>query len=229
MLPYKSGRCMLITKYGYRPGRANQEEREFHGGIDFVGIDTFQGKGNLIVAVTSGKVVRSRIVTLYEDDDWKLGHYIVIQGDDGVAAYYCHLLKRLVRVGARVKAGDVIGIQGVSGDVDKPHLHIEFRQNGARINAADYLNIKNRRGVVCDLVPEEIKESEEEVPVRAVVFRRGEKVTIIRGASYKDGVKIPRNELQGVFTIYRVANGCALLKEKWRWIPLQHLKKYEKA
>ena len=216
---------MLITTYGYRPKKANQEEREFHGGIDFVGIDTFQGKGNLIVAVTSGKVVRSRIVTLYEDDDWKLGHYIVIQGDDGVAAYYCHLLKRLVRVGAYVKAGTVIGIQGVSGDVDKPHLHIEFRQKGARINAAEYLNIKNRRGVVCDLIPEETKEPDVTEPMHSVTFRRGEKVTIVRGASYKDGVKIPYRERQGVFTIFRIVNGCALLKEKWRWIPLQHLKR----
>lgn len=221
MLPYQSGKCSLITVYGYRPG--TDREREFHGGIDLVGIDTFHGKGENVVAITDGEVIRSRMVSNYEDEDWKFGHYVVIMGDDGVATYYCHLRKRNVRVGDRVRAGEIIGIQGVSGDTDIPHLHLEFRQGGARVNPAEYLGIQNKRGIYCDS-----PELEDEAPVET--FRRGGRVKIDRkDAVYNNGDKVSAAERGKIYTIFRVAKGCALLRESWRWIPLQYLKKYAKA
>ena len=60
--------------------------------------------------------------------------------------YYCHLERRLVQVGQTVKAGDVIGIQGATGQVTGEHLHFECRKGTKQIDAAEYLGIKNALG-----------------------------------------------------------------------------------
>lgn len=140
MLPFKSQKCRLTSAYGYRvhPIRG---WRHFHGGIDLVSIG-----GDEIVAVAPGKVVRSRIVTNKSDATWEWGNYIAVQGDDGVTIYYCHLAKRLVNVGSVVKAGDVIGIEGTTGQVTGKHLHFECRRGSTQINAAEYIGINNVAG-----------------------------------------------------------------------------------
>ena len=140
MLPFKSQKCRLTSPYGYRVHPINGW-RHFHGGVDLVAIG-----GDEVVAVTDGKVVRSRIVTDKSNATWEWGEYIAITGADGVTAYYCHLAKRLVQVGASVKAGDVIGIEGATGQVTGKHLHFECRHGSKHIDAAEYLGIANTLG-----------------------------------------------------------------------------------
>ena len=140
MLPYKSQQCRLTSCYGYRT-HPIKGWRHFHGGVDLVGINSEE-----IVAVADGTVVRSRIVTNKSDATWEWGEYIAITGVDGKTIYYCHLAKRLVNVGAKVKAGDVIGIQGRTGQATGNHLHFEVRDGSKQINAAEYIGIKNAIG-----------------------------------------------------------------------------------
>lgn len=140
MLPYKSQMCKLTSCYGYRIHPIHGW-RHFHGGVDLVGISSEE-----IVAVTDGTVVRSRIVTNKNDATWEWGEYIAISGVDGKTIYYCHLAKRLVKVGAKVKAGDIIGIQGRTGQATGNHLHFEVRDGSKQINAAEYIGIKNAAG-----------------------------------------------------------------------------------
>ncbi|MBQ8716578.1 MAG: M23 family metallopeptidase, partial [Clostridia bacterium] len=48
-----------------------------------------------------------------------------------------------VKVGAAVKAGDVIGTIGESAMVeiaDEPHLHLEMTVNGLQVDPTDYLD-----------------------------------------------------------------------------------------
>ena len=140
MLPFKSQKCRLTSPYGYRV-HPIKGWRHFHGGVDLVSIG-----GDEVVAVRDGKVVRSRIVTDKSNATWEWGEYVAITGADGVTVYYCHLAKRLVNVGATVKAGDVIGIEGATGQVTGKHLHFECRRGTAQIDAAEYLGIPNALG-----------------------------------------------------------------------------------
>ena len=140
MLPYKSQKCRLTSAYGYRIHPINGW-RHFHGGIDLVGVGARE-----VVAVADGKVVRSRIVTDKSDATWEWGEYIAITGKDGMTIYYCHLSERLVKVGQTVKAGDVIGIEGKTGQATGPHLHFEVRRGSDQTDAAKYLGIKNALG-----------------------------------------------------------------------------------
>ena len=140
MLPFKSQKCRLTSAYGYRIHPRNGW-RHFHGGVDLVG-----GGSEDIVAVADGNVVRSRIVTDKSNATWEWGEYIAITGVDGKTIYYCHLSKRLVKVGAKVKAGDIIGVQGATGQATGAHLHFEVRHGSKQLNAAEYLGIKNAVG-----------------------------------------------------------------------------------
>lgn len=140
MLPFKSQKCRLTSPYGYRVHPINGW-RHFHGGVDLVGVGSRE-----VVAAADGKVVRSRIVTDKSNATWEWGEYIAVTGNDGVTIYYCHLEKRLVQVGQTVKAGDVIGVQGATGQVTGEHLHFECRRGTKQINAAEYLGIPNALG-----------------------------------------------------------------------------------
>ena len=62
------------------------------------------------------------------------GHYISIQhgdvADQSINTRYLHLSKRLVRTGTSVRAGQVIGKCGSTGQSTGPHLHFEVIIDG---------------------------------------------------------------------------------------------------
>lgn len=118
--------------------------------IDFVKVDssfrTFSGDslknesyyayGSEVVAVASGKVVatkdsipqnvpgvNSRAVPITLETVG--GNHVVLDLGEGRYAFYAHLQpgSLRVRVGDRVKAGQVIGLVGNSGNSTEPHLH----------------------------------------------------------------------------------------------------------
>jgi murein DD-endopeptidase MepM/ murein hydrolase activator NlpD len=47
---------------------------------------------------------------------------------------YGHLSRALVRAGAQVTPGAVIGLTGNSGRSSAPHLHFEIRRNGTSLD-----------------------------------------------------------------------------------------------
>ena len=157
VLPYQSCRCRLTSRYGYRTHPVTGQKNSFHGGVDLVGITTDSGNGNVIVAVKSGVVIRSQIVTDKNNATWQWGNYIAVLGDDGATIYYCHLAKRMLREGQRVRIGDQIGIEGATGQVTGQHLHFEVRRGSERVNAADYLGIPNEPGTYTGINSEEVK------------------------------------------------------------------------
>lgn len=205
MLPYESQKCRLTSKYGYRTHPINGRYH-FHGGIDLVGVGS-----DKVVAVHDGTVVRSRIVTNKADATWEWGEYIAITGTDGVTIYYCHLKERMVKVGEKVNAGDVIGIQGATGQATGPHLHFETRRGIARINAATYLGISNAAGTygAAAAVPEA-----EEKPK----YVRGGKYTIKPGDRYTNGNEVPERLHDKTFTILSVKEDRILLMPILSWV-----------
>jgi murein DD-endopeptidase MepM/ murein hydrolase activator NlpD len=107
------------------------------GGRRHEGIDIFAKEGTPIHAVAGGKIVRG-----FHND---LGGNVVrIQGDDGNFYYYAHLKDGStdgLRLGQRVKAGDVIGQVGNTGDArtTPPHLHFQVQVDGKWVNPYTFL------------------------------------------------------------------------------------------
>ena len=67
------------------------------------------------------------------------GNYVWVQHADGFVSRYYHLKSTNVRVGQKVKQGDVIAIMGMTGAVTGVHLHLELFQYGKRLNPSLYV------------------------------------------------------------------------------------------
>ena len=68
------------------------------------------------------------------------GNLIRIKHANGLETYYSHNSKNLVKVGDRVKAGDVIALTGRTGRATTEHLHFETRINGQHVNSSRFFN-----------------------------------------------------------------------------------------
>ena len=100
---------------------------KFHAGMDFtcsVGTEVY---------VTGDGVV--------ETVNYSYGGYgneIVVNHGYGYKTRYAHLSRFKVRVGQKVKRGDVIGNTGNTGKSTGPHLHYEVLKNNNAVNPAYY-------------------------------------------------------------------------------------------
>lgn len=59
------------------------------------------------------------------------GNVVFVQHTAGQTTVYAHLSKLLVRAGEKIQQGQTIGLTGATGWATGPHLHFEFRVNGA--------------------------------------------------------------------------------------------------
>jgi hypothetical protein len=64
------------------------------------------------------------------------GNGVVIDHGDGWTTQYCHMMKESVRVktGDHVEARTVLGLVGISGHTQFPHVHITIRKDGKVID-----------------------------------------------------------------------------------------------
>ncbi|MBI5728197.1 MAG: M23 family metallopeptidase [Candidatus Magasanikbacteria bacterium] len=71
---------------------------------------------------------------------WGVGYGIHIDIDHGkgLKTRYGHNSKNFVRVGERVKRGQLIGMIGSTGRSTGPHIHFEVIVNGRRVNPLNY-------------------------------------------------------------------------------------------
>ena len=111
----------VISPYGGRGGRT-------HSGTDL------KTKANdNILAAFDGEVV-------FSGSYYGYGNLIRIKHANGLETYYSHNSKNLVKVGDRVKAGDVIALTGRTGRATTEHLHFETRINGQHVNSNRFFN-----------------------------------------------------------------------------------------
>jgi murein DD-endopeptidase MepM/ murein hydrolase activator NlpD len=95
-----------------------------HSGVDFAA-----AAGTPIQATSDGVVIYA---------DWKgdLGNLVEIRAPNGWVSRYGHMSRYGpgIRVGTRVKQGQIIGYVGMTGLTNGPHCHYELRRNGAALN-----------------------------------------------------------------------------------------------
>lgn len=84
------------------------------------GLDLSAPMGTPIMSVTNGVVTSVGYEGSY-------GNQIIVTTDDGEELWYCHLSTYAANVGDEVRAGEVIGYVGSTGNSTGPHLHLEVR------------------------------------------------------------------------------------------------------
>ena len=93
-----------------------------------LGVDIIAKEGNLLYAVADGTITK-----MYSTATDKLaGNGVRLTRADGTYFFYGHMLRVAdgVGIGVKVKAGQVIGYVGKTGDTTTPHLHLEVHPFG---------------------------------------------------------------------------------------------------
>lgn len=117
----------VTSRYGYRRGR-------YHNGID-INLNT----GDTVVAAFDGKVRYSK----YNSSGF--GNLVVIRHYNGLETFYAHLSELTVVPNQFVKAGDVIGLGGNTGNSYGSHLHFEMRFYDAPMNPEEVINFDSKK------------------------------------------------------------------------------------
>jgi len=78
------------------------------------------------------------------------GNGVVVDHSDGWESQYCHMARGSIRVkpGDVVKAGDPLGLVGLSGQTEFPHLHFTIRHGGKIVDPFDPIPPETQRCAV---------------------------------------------------------------------------------
>jgi murein DD-endopeptidase MepM/ murein hydrolase activator NlpD len=108
----------LSSEYGKRKHPVLKSVRHHHG------VDLAAPEASPIRSIAAGQVI-------FADPYAGYGNLIVVKHENGMTSHYghCHTIK--TSIGARIKAGQIIGTVGSTGISTGPHLHFEVRMQGA--------------------------------------------------------------------------------------------------
>lgn len=96
------------------------------------GMDIANKTGTPIYAPADGRVASVRV-------NGGMGKMVVIDHGYGIKTRYGHLNKYAIKVGQRVKRGELIAYMGNTGYSTGPHLHYELLINGKSVNPYKYI------------------------------------------------------------------------------------------
>jgi murein DD-endopeptidase MepM/ murein hydrolase activator NlpD len=101
------------------------------------GMDIAAPIGTRILAPANGVVSFSGRESTY-------GLLLCIDHGRGLLTKYGHLRQSALRIGTKVKRGQVIGEVGITGQSNGPHLHYEVRLHGNPVNPRSYLTQRSQ-------------------------------------------------------------------------------------
>ena len=107
----------------------NGKPRRPHYGIDF-----HAPEGTPVKAMMDGEV------TLSENDMYFTGGTIIFDHGHGISTLYMHMKDINVKVGQKVKKGQIVGTLGQSGRATGPHLDIRLNWFDVKLDPASILN-----------------------------------------------------------------------------------------
>lgn len=124
--PIKAGgRVKFSSGFGYRI-HPIYKTYKMHSGVDITA-----PVGTKIFATGDGVVTQAAFERGY-------GKMVVIKHGYSYQTVYGHMSMILVKVGQKIKRGDVIGLVGNTGTSTGPHLHYEVRKHGKPVNPINY-------------------------------------------------------------------------------------------
>jgi len=144
--------CFVQQYFDHDPGPGAKDYRcggrvyDGHDGVDIrLPSMAAQRRGVAVLAAAAGVVegMRDGMDDVAIDDGDRAaiagrecGNGAVIRHDGGWRTQYCHLAKGsvVVRKGQTVAAGQKLGLVGLSGDTQFPHVHLSVREGDARID-----------------------------------------------------------------------------------------------
>jgi len=111
----------ISSRFGYRVHPITKKWH-FHKGVDVAA-----PIGTYVYAIADGQVTMAK-------RNGSAGNEIRIKHANGIESRYFHMHNRTVKVGDKVRAGQLIGTVGDTGRVTGPHLHFELRIGGKSVN-----------------------------------------------------------------------------------------------
>lgn len=111
----------ISSQFGYRTHPVTGEKDSFHSGVDIaapVGTPVYSPVAGTAALVAEGPVG---------------GKQIVVR-DNSFEFHFLHLSEQIVRQGAPVVKGMLIGRVGNTGRSTGPHLHYAIKMNGQYVN-----------------------------------------------------------------------------------------------
>jgi murein DD-endopeptidase MepM/ murein hydrolase activator NlpD len=100
---------------------------QFHSGVD--------------IAAEPGKPVKATADGIVSFSGWSggSGNLVALEHGFGYSTYYAHNKMLVVKVGQKVKRGDIIGYIGSTGNSTGPHVHYEVWRDSKPMNPSAYL------------------------------------------------------------------------------------------
>jgi murein DD-endopeptidase MepM/ murein hydrolase activator NlpD len=124
LLRYPVAHLLVTSRFATMRKHPITKKHKPHLGVDFAA-----PRGTPVVAVGDGEVI---------DAGWDgpFGRHVRIRHADEIVTAYAHLdrIATGVRVGSRVRRGEVIGTVGATGLATGPHLHFGVIRNGKYVD-----------------------------------------------------------------------------------------------
>ena len=116
----------VSSSYGYR-AHPQTGARDFHSGMD--------------IASNPGTPVKATADGIVSFAGWSggSGNLVALEHGLGFSTYYAHNRLVVVKVGQKVKRGDILSYVGSTGNSTGPHLHYEVWKEGRPLNPSAYI------------------------------------------------------------------------------------------
>lgn len=118
-------KVFITQKFGENPVHYSKYGMKGHDGVDY--------RTRFLDSPLAKRYVSAALDATVEVVRWDIkgyGVHVRLRHPDGSMTIYGHLTKPYVSKGDKVKAQQIIGLSGNTGDSSGPHLHFEFRPPG---------------------------------------------------------------------------------------------------